>query len=143
VLFPEYLYQLSARDQQVTWLDPLITVVTQSTAGTAVTATYTVPNDRALILQAAVLVILAGAAQTSNEAYLGASRLATGAIFRFANSVYAAALQPDPLEFSGSLVIPAQWNVTGTAGFNAGVAANIVSLNIFGILIPIANIQRI
>ena len=47
------------------------------------------------------------------------------------------------LNWSGEIIIPPDWNVRGFALFNAGVAVNSLFVNLQGILIPVANIQRL
>lgn len=147
MLFPELLYQLSSRDQQVTWLDPYLRFVDQSTAAVDVSSTFTIEDGKALVLQSATVEATPGGAQTTTwtkllvrgpistdlnqSAYLAGSFTASGEnAAKFLN-------------WSGSLIVPPQWRITGRAVFSAGAIANNVRLSLLGVLIPIGNIQRI
>lgn len=146
MFFPESLYLLSARDQQVTWLDPVLFRSFLSTAAAGVnTPNFTVPDGRTLILTSASCF----ASPTGGQ-------VATFGDFRAQGpdlvDISIAQEQPNPalgagvpliLNWSGQIIVPPRWNVYFRGSFNAGVAANSVAQHLFGILIPVANVQRI
>lgn len=146
--FPEFLYQLSARDQQVTWLDPFFSNAESTGAAAALSANITPDRQRTFILSSlsanafvtgaatvAALLLLAvppqgnpqfAIAQTSS-AYTGGGAAGTQ-------------LQ---LNWSGELIIPPGWILRATALYSAAVAGNEVEMTAGGILIPAGNIQRV
>jgi hypothetical protein len=142
VFFPEFLLKLSARDEQITWLDPLSDNVSALTATASLTVTFTLPDTRALILQAANVRGIAGVGQTCDRLQIVLSPRATAAGNALLLEYVAAALE-NSRSWSGSLLVPPQWVIQGNVRFNAGVAANDVRLSLFGMFIPVANIQRI
>jgi hypothetical protein len=147
VLFPEFLFQLSARDQQVTWLDPLITDQVVSAALTTVDALIRVPDGRCLILTTAVTSVDPGAGQNFTAitlALLAPGPVATANVVEIAeNRTPGAADANFALAWSGAVLVPPGWAVLARNVFNSGVAANVTRLNITGMLIPVGNIQRV
>jgi hypothetical protein len=145
VFFPEFLYQLSGRDQQVTWLDPSFSAVGNSALNVFVTVdALTVPSDRVLVLQSVVGMAEPGAGQNVTDIRL--QLFAPGAQFAAVISrdpVDKAANIPAILNWSGSLIVPPLWRVLLAGSFNAGAVANAVTIWTAGILIPPANIQRV
>lgn len=149
-MFPEFLFQLSARDQQVSWLDPVANVISVSQTAVELTATYTVPNDRVLLLEYVTAFLrpfstqniaidtgifvappLAAVSGTIVLRWLTQRTVALGAgvrDFQFA----------DP-----HIIVPASWRVMCKASFNAGASLNDLVFSVFGTLIPLGNIQRI
>jgi hypothetical protein len=90
VFFPEFLYQLSGRDQQVTWLDPSFSAVGDSALNVFVTVdALTVPSDRVLVLQSVVGMAEPGAGQNVTDIRL--QLFAPGAQF-------AAVISRDPVD---------------------------------------------
>jgi hypothetical protein len=143
VIFPEYLYKLSSRDQQVTWLDPRFDALSVAAAAASVQSTLRVPDGRVLVLSAAVVDAIAGAAQTLDRIVLFCEPPDPSTIsFRISGGIFAASVEQF-VTWTGQLVIPPNWKVAATARFNAGVAANTVALSLAGILIPVGNIQRV
>jgi hypothetical protein len=146
VFFPEFLYQLSARDQQVTWLDPLI----QDQATTALLADIsvdiTVPDARILVLKNLTSQALPGAAQNVSTFHLlslvpptpGTNSIEL-TLIRNALAVGVNSI----LTWTGDVLVPPGWRVRARAVFNAAAAANTVGLDVVGILIPVGNIQRL
>lgn len=146
MLFPEFLFQLSARDQQVTWLDPLLTLVSFSALTVTVAASFVVPDGKALILTSACgealpdvtqLVTRIGLTTLPPTAPAGSGRLFAGANFSAGAGIQGT------VNFSGAMIIPPQWTIRATGIFNSGVAANTTLLHLHGVLIPIGNIQRV
>lgn len=153
MLFPEALYELSARDRQVTWLDPGMFGFPQlrSTAvGVNGSVSQQVPDGRVLLLFHACAFFDPAAAGTSTlrrllirppvaltqEIWLRESRdIQWPASSNPANQNY-------ELTFSGSLAVPPLWFVQAYGEFSAA-AGNEIALNIAGMLIPAGNIQRV
>jgi hypothetical protein len=145
VLFPEQLYQLTKRDQQVTWIDPLIQRVVVSLANAVVSTDFQVPTDRALLVQGLFCETIPGAAQNATGIFLGALSPPAGTgifVLLNANRTAGAVGARTFTEWRGELVIPANWIVRAQGNFNAGVAANQVDLHMYGLLIPAANVSR-
>jgi hypothetical protein len=147
MFFPEFLFQLSARDQQVTWLDPFAGDIVDTAAAVSVTSTgFTVPNARAFLLQSASAVANPGAAQAVTSIVVSVIRPdpdTTGARLSERDSAAAAANTSKTANWAGSILVPPGWRVIATANFDAGVAVNNLRLGIVGLFIPIGNIQRI
>lgn len=152
MFFPEGLYTLSARDQQVTWLDPLFFRDESSIAAVSHEITYNVPQGRALLLQTLVADAAAGAAQTVSDAQAMARPPTTNQQYYIAVNWYnggggfpvsAAAPQQRAINWRGSILIPELWRVSIQANFSAGAAANFCHLSLIGLLLPIGNIQRV
>jgi hypothetical protein len=145
VFFPEYLFQLSGRDQQVTWLDPYFDRQSVGTAGTSVGATSPVPTGRVLILQSAQGRFAPGAAQNVNTFRISLEPLTSQipSLELVRSDIAGAANIVQNLAWSGSIAIPFGWTVRGLATFNAGVAVNTIVLSCVGILLPIGNIQTL
>lgn len=144
--FPELLYQLSARDQQVTWLDPFIRRVSVVLAAAQVEATLEVPDGQVLILQSGCVAAIPGGAQTGNTGELGLRPrgVSAGNQIDLSNALEASlAGSARHLEWSGSVIVPPEWNVVGLVNYSAGAVANETILMIVGILVPVGNIQRI
>lgn len=144
MFFPEFLYQLSPRDQQVTWLDPVITRVAVAVASINPIAVFTVPADRCLILQTASMEATPGLGQNVAQQFLFTRSQGGGQNFTFRSDVTPGAANTTlTLDWSGSILVPANWTVQGSGVFNAGAVANGVVLMLHGILIPVSNIQRL
>lgn len=146
--FPELLYQLSERDLRLTWLDPTFarfdeTSTTNPIVGTAIE----VPDDRALILTAAVMSASPGAGQSVTNLDLLIVRPTPDAVtIDLADldiSAAPVADRPRKVNFSGAVLVPPGWRVRGQASFSAAAVANTVILTAMGVLIPPGNIQRV
>lgn len=144
-VFPELLYQLSGRDQQVTWLDPVIVRVATSTAAAQVNATFTVNTGRAFVLTSAIAAAVPGAAQniTDLSLVLQEPTGTTNVGLTGVEVTPAAGLAFQRLNFSGEVVLPPGWKVIAVGTYSAGVAANQTILTLTGILMPVGNIQRV
>lgn len=142
--YPELLYQLSARDQQVTWLDPILDAASTAAAAVNPTASFLVPEGRCLVLQAAVVKGSPGAGQNITRMFLSIQTLVGTASrdLKFDDTDRAADFRV-ALDWQGSILIPPGWRLHGSVQFNAGVQVNTTELNTYGLLIPIGNIQRV
>lgn len=145
MFFPEFLYQLSERDLKVTWLDPIIRRLTNSQAAATVNNDFEIPDAQAFMLQGFTLQGNPGAAQFVSQLFVAAfvTGTATPMILLKQDDVDAGANEIKNMDWQGSLIIPPSWSIRGSATFNAGVAANECTLGLFGILIPVGNIQRV
>lgn len=142
--FPELLYQLSARDQQVTWLDPLIQIASASAAQLSVDSVIDVPEGQVLLLKSVSSGATPGAAQNvdTQEILVNArgATIATRLVGRRHNPGSAIS---DFINWTGTILVPAGWQIRGRGTFSAGAAANATSLHVVGTLIPLGNVQRV
>lgn len=145
MFFPESLYALSPRDEQVTWLDPRLATVTSAVASVSVSATDAVPDGRVLMLQSAVAQSAPGAAQFATRLTIQVVGPVNNvpAVLLKTDSVAKAANATSELSWEGSIIVPPGWTVRASCAYNAGAAVNTVVLNYCGILLPVANIQRV
>lgn len=145
MFFPELLYQLSARDQQVTWLDPQLSRVQASNAATSVGINWLeVPVGRALVLTNLQLRGSPGLAQACTRLIAEMTPRGGGTTVNIANDDFAAVANlAQNVNWSGEIIIPADWIISVAASFDAGAAANSIDISGAGILIPLGNVQRI
>lgn len=144
MFFPEGLYTLSARDRQVTWLDPVLFHSSSSVAAGTVTVDYTVPEGRILLLQTATVEAVSGAAQTVSWLAVVARPVSSAVPYvTFAGEWTTGAPANRFVNWSGAIAVAPGWLIQGSAIFNAGAAANAVGLALLGLLIPSGNIQRV
>jgi hypothetical protein len=146
MFFPEFLYRLSQRDQQVTWLDPVVSFQQDAQLAVNVSVTFTVPDARALVLQHASIVASPSGAQTSTlrEIVLRVPGVGTtNSGFLKREETTGAGGQDFFLDWQGSAIIPPQWRIIANGTFVGVATANTVNLTVLGILIPIGNIQRV
>lgn len=145
MFFPEFLYRLSERDQQVTWLDPFIFEQGVSVAGTTPNTTVSsVPLDRALVVQSATVVGIPGAGQACTFLRMTVrAPLGNQSIRLFQQGFAVAANVQQAINWQGSILIPPLWSLTVESVFDAGVAVNQIVGGIWGILIPVGNVQRV
>lgn len=150
MFLPESLYLLSARDQQVTWLDPLFTGALELTAAVAdLQQNYVVPDGRALLLQSVHVFGSGGGAQTCTYIEIALDLPGSPLTYTYLSSNYpgspgaVAAVQTRTQQWSGALIVPEKWRVAGAAGFSAAAVPNSVFLSVAGLLIPIGNVQRV
>lgn len=145
MFFPEFLYQLSQRDSQVTWLDPVIERIQTTAAAATVEAQFTVPEARALILQSALVTGSPGAGQAVNAMTLSLippNQVGPVRALKF-NDTNNALNFVAAIDWQGSMILPPSWIVNANVGYDAAVAANTTTLHVFGILVPIGNVQRV
>lgn len=142
MLFPELLYVLSPRDENVTWLDPIIFRLSALQAIQQLDAVGdVVPEGKALLLHNASVQGVAAGGQTVVWMDLNIERPPATILYPLANKI--STVQFDGLNLGTGLLIPPGWRIRGRINFNSGLAANQVILTYFGVLIPIANIQRV
>lgn len=145
MFFPEFLLRLSQRDEQVTWLDPLLIERVEAVANvTVATLPATIPTDRALIIQTVVGQATPGAAQSVTELLLQIIAPGSNLLIDFAGESFpVVANQARHLNWSGSILIPPGWGVRARAAFDAGAAVNTARMELIGMFIPVGNIQRV
>lgn len=145
--FPEQLYQLSVRDLQGTWLDPLIQLTSESAGTTNVVANFTIPEGRALLLNFAGVEGRPGTGQNIvNSTLLLTSEIAGASTFIFlaVDNIAKAANVNAMLSWTGAtLLVPPTWLLQANVNYNAAVTNNVTRLHLHGLLIPVANIQRV
>ena len=146
----EFLYELTPRDMQQSWLDPVIITSNGLTAASVVTASYEVPVGRCLLLRSSVANADAGGAQTVDRVTLellppDESNIAIAISEKISSNVGTSATSKVSMntEWSGEVVVPQEWTVRARGNFSAAVSANSIELHVVGLLIPIGNIQRI
>lgn len=143
----DYLYELSARDQQLSWLDPLITRVTLSSNTVTVEPQYEVPSGKALLLRSVSIWGDAGTTQTVTSLFIELAHTTAGfetyLATIFSEQLTTATKNDIALNWSGLIVLPQNWIIRGTSNFDNGVNANTSSISLVGMLIPIGNIQRV
>lgn len=146
MLIPEFLYRLSQRDEQVTWLDPrlLASSLSQAAVGPALNL-FTVPPGNVLVLSSVVGRGVAGGAQTMSELVLEVNTpQQTEPLVTLTGQVFDPAVSTARfITWSGQLIIPAEWIIRIVGTFNAAVAANTIRGSVAGILIPVANVGRV
>lgn len=146
-LFPEQLYQLTQRDHQVTWLEPFFASISNAAIATSVDSGFvTVPNDRVLLLLNVAARVEPGAGQTSSSLNVRFRTQAGAASFQpiLRQENYAATGVTFNLHWVGQILVPSAWEIFATGGFSAAPAnPNSTFLNVIGMLIPNANIQRV
>lgn len=143
--FPEQLYQLSQRDLQVTWLDPAIFQNIDILAAVSVNTTlFTVPEGRVLLLQSVSAIADPGAAQSCRSVSISLLQPVSATLFPLARETFAVAADQDRVaNWSGSIMVPPGYGINALATFDAAVAANSIRGDMVGLLIPLANVQRV
>jgi hypothetical protein len=145
VHFPEFLYQLSSRDQQVTWLDPVFFRATEGTAGlTPSTAPFRVPLGKVLMLTNVNITGIPGAGQAVTRMFaviISPAGTAQRSIMSF-RTVLAADIESHH-NWSGEIIVPSEWRLQAIGNFNLAVAVNEVTFDFCGILLPVGNVQRV
>jgi hypothetical protein len=146
VFVPEYLYQLTDRDQRLTWLDPVLFFERISGLLATIDVTFTVPDGRLVILQHAFLNLTPGAGITAQQKVLellppGAAQLPKPCLIR--SDVNSGAGVTGQFNWQGSIAVPSLWRVHANCTFSGIGAINGVELSLIGALIPIGNVQRV
>ena len=142
---PEFLYKLSPRDEQVTWLDPLWQRTSQGTAAVSVSSpAIVVPDGRLFLLQHVFSFALGGGAQTTtyHELILQNPDLVTD-MYLDINPNTGVAGGSTLIRWDGSVWVPPRWRLFAKGTFSAGAVINTVTLTAHGVLIPIGNVQRV
>jgi hypothetical protein len=145
MFFPESLYLLSSKDQQVTWLDPVYVRQVQTVALASIVEDYTIPQGQVLLLQHAGMQTAPGAAQNNTgQALVVKPTVATQPQVILDQTLAALAAGVNGwFYWNGTILVPPTWSVRASATFNAGAAANTVILFLVGMLIPVGNLQRV
>lgn len=149
MFFPESLYLLSGRDQQVTWVEPVFAKIDQTLLVADIQLNYVVPDGRALILQSVHVFGGGGGAQNCTYIEIAVDLPGSPATYTYLSSNYpgspgAVAVQNTRTQaWSGSILLPEKWRVAGAAGFSAAAIANQVVHSVVGLLVPIGNVQRV
>lgn len=143
MFFPEFLYKLSARDEQVTWLDPVTRRLSITNAAIFCGVDLLLPEGRALVLTQAICQTDPGAGQNvvSMRIYLQGPDQITHDLVK-SNTALAANLNGN-LDWQGEVIVLPGWRLGLEGEFNAAVAANVTSGSFMGLSIPIGNIQRV
>lgn len=143
--FPESLYQLSERDQKVTWLDPALRTANLQLSATVVTVNLlTVPTDRAFLLQSATALGIPTAGQAVTALGIIARPPSSAVNIRIHQENFPiVASQQRNVNWSGSLILPPNWLLVCIGEFDIGAAANLTILDAIGMFIPSGNIQRV
>lgn len=144
----DYLYELTPRDMQRSWLDPLAFKVLNSVVAINVNNTYVVPTAQALILYSANVASFAGATQTVTSQDLYISAEGDAALVRIVGQTAAESSSAGPtpilnLNWSGYIVVPQLWTIRATSIFSGSVNANQSEMSLIGMLIPAGNFQRV
>lgn len=145
----EFLYELTPRDMQQSWLDPVIVTTNGLVAASVVFTTYEIPIGRCLLLRSCVANADGGGAQTVDRVTLelfppDESVVAIAISEKITTNVgNAAAKISMNTEWSGEILVPQEWTLRARGNYSAAVAANSIELHVIGLLIPIGNIQRI
>lgn len=136
----DFLYQLTARDRQVTGLEAVFfDFGLGSVAATNVACpfTYTVPRGRALKVNSASLVMLPGATADNSNAYIIASDSSGQSYQIYAKTFYqTTGRQARSADFSPELVIPAGVVLSAVGVFSNATAANQIQAGFSGLLLP-------
>lgn len=145
---PLPLYQITGRDEKITWLDPVAQFQTLNQNAAAIEVDYVVPIDRALVLNAANALGFPDPAISVRRVIIqlvppspGATKPAVAEAGDLGTAP--AVNVPRVTNFSGSIIVPAGWSVRGHTTFSGAGAGNSTSMTVIGILIPKGNIQRL
>jgi len=129
----DFLYQLTPRDEQSIGMQLFVEANGSSAAAAAVTVELTIPAERLLIISHGIVRALAGAGQTISRLQLLRVNLSNRE-FDFRES------QPgtlfDELTIEGPIILVTGEIIRAIGTFNAGVAANAVTLTLHGHTIP-------
>jgi len=144
--FPEYLYRLTARDEQVT---PLEIVNVFGTSGALATPTPpiaafgTVPKGKIFLITSVNATLIPGGAQLPLSWQLQVFRPGVSNVGLCSGSFSGTTTAALPLYGSkgGPFYIPEDYQFVGQSVFNAGAANNSFRLDITGIYIPRGNFQ--
>jgi len=138
--FPDFLYRLTPRDEQVTQIEALNIRLTGSTATTITsTSVYTVPLGKNLLINS-VGILADSASSYPWYVYLEAYLDASVPVLLFGDDTNYGL---DEMMKGGPMncLIPEGWSVRATGRFNAALANNNVFLGLNGVLIPRGNVS--
>lgn len=146
-MFPELLFRLRPGEEvePMQWLSPLFSELQTILASVQVAApSFIVPTDRSLLLETFSIDATPGAAQNVTGIFLEFITPALLATFVISQDRTAGAANVSKiLQATGvGLLIPAGRIIRARATFNAGAAANVITQELGGLLLPIGNVQR-
>jgi len=144
MFFPESLFLLSARDQQVTWLDPFFERSSLSTPAASLSLVFgQVPRDRALVLTNLVARCIPGAASNFLDGFIGILDPSINLrILKGSDPTPPAATRQGYISWSGQVLVPPLWQFQMDVNFSA-VAPNGIEGFAIGMLVPVGNVQRV
>jgi len=147
-MLAEFLYQISGRDEQISWLETTLTEKSAALANVLVAAlSDPIPERNILVLTSASISTSAGVAQSVSEVILRltnptgsrANELMHNAIV---TNGAGATMPRYSMAWSGMVYIPPSWSIQAFCVFSAGANTNTVNLSYTGIQIPLGNVQR-
>lgn len=143
MFFPESFLRLQSRDIQSRYLQPLTFNLIVSSAATTVSALYLVPQERFAVFQTIVATAEPDPAQSVTRVLVEALNPEQALAFRMRYE------EPAPVvarnvaaNWAGSIALPAGWRIRARAVFNALVQPNVINLDVIGMLLPLANVER-
>lgn len=143
--FPDFIYRLTPRDEQVTPLESVTYYHTESLVSTYVDideslGAYRVPAGKILLVNTLAVDFSAGAAQNldSYKIYLKNSSATNDATLTGHSRILTGRYGTQGHMF-GSIIVPSEWYICAVALFSAGAAANQITLGMTGTLIPRGN----
>jgi len=133
----DFLYALTARDQQAALLEPVIAARLSTLALASFSVAFQVPSGRAMLLKSFVMRATATGGQTINTVQFRVTRLDQSA--NIAANAFLAAPPVDwflqTANMNDIILMPLDI-LEAQATFSAGVAVNTISLDLNGLLIP-------
>lgn len=142
----DFLYEISQRDMQLSWLDPLFHRERITTATASISVEYTVPLGRVLLLSSAVASAVAGSLLTTTLVSIGFVKTSASSEFDLmvlpSDQLTTAAKNRYSANWSGRVTVPQDWIIKSSAAFSGTTDVNSLTLSLIGMLIPIGNIQR-
>lgn len=140
MFFPPFLYQLTPRDDQVTWLEVLFERVTGAALATTVfTGVYVIPKGRILLLQNVEAFAQSGAGQTCSRISVFVDNLGSNPSYNVASFTFPTPLLNASFCHNPGILVGEGKQVRAEATFNAGANSNSLILSIAGMLIPRGN----
>lgn len=147
MIFPEQLYRLLASDEQVRWLDPFMEAETLQQAAVLITTPQiVVPARRALIIYSVEGRADPDPVAIANFVQVDIFTASGGASHPLLSNAIpeAVAGRDKHLEFHGGpLVLSAGMRIQTQAVFSAAAAANRALVRVYGLLIPLGNVERL
>lgn len=144
MIFPEALYELSPRDRNVTWLDPLVLHLDNGGGAAAGSQELVVeiPEGRVLMLHSACMAVRTLAVETTTLMLLQAQRFVGGVEFNL-KQAFPGVTGRSQLDWQGEILIPSELRVRAFFSFSGVVQNKVIDFDLFGMLLPVGNIQRI
>lgn len=144
----EQLYRLSARDEQLSWLQPVILGQLQGAASTAVGAGWTIPKSALVVAKKIFVRAIPAAGQRALlvQALLSPPEPSTAFVLlgsKDVSNIPTVALQHDLTVELGDMYISENWRITGQVLYDAGVGFNQLNVSFTGVQIPNGNVDRV